>query len=61
MLAASDYFTTNQQVMVAYVPMHGVHTIYATTGDLSAWLRRIGLVALISLAIIQGLANVRLR
>jgi len=37
-LASSDYFTTDQQVMVAYVPMHGVRTIYATIGDLFAWL-----------------------
>ena len=35
-LAASDYFTTDPQVMVAYVPMQGVRTIYATIGDLFA-------------------------
>ena len=35
-LSASDYFTTDSQVMVAYVPMQGVHTIYATIGDLFA-------------------------
>src|SRR6266487_2571745 len=29
-LSASDYFTSDPQVMVAYVPMQGVHTIYAT-------------------------------
>jgi len=33
---ASDYFTTDQQVLVAYVPVQGVHTIYATIGDLFA-------------------------
>ena len=53
-LAASDYFTTDQQVMVAYVPMHGVRTIYATIGDLFAWLCIIGLVALTSLSIVQS-------
>jgi len=53
-LAASDYFTTDQQVMVAYVPMHGVRTIYATIGDLFAWLCIIGLVALTGLAIMQS-------
>ena len=53
-LAASDYFTTDQQVMVAYVPMHGVRTIYATIGDLFAWLCMIGLVALTGLAIMQS-------
>ena len=53
-LSASDYFSTDQQIMVAYVPMHGVHTIYATIGDLFAWLCIIGLLALIALAIIQS-------
>jgi apolipoprotein N-acyltransferase len=53
-LSASDYFTTDQQVMVAYVPMHGVRTIYATIGDLFAWLCIIGLLALTGLAIIQS-------
>ncbi len=52
-LAASDYFTTDHQVMVADVPTHGVHTIYATIGDLFAWLCIIGLVALIGLAVLE--------
>jgi len=50
-LAASDYFTTDPQVMVAYVPMKGVHTIYATIGDLFAWLSMAGLVVLIGVAL----------
>jgi len=50
-LAASDYFTTDQQVMVADVPMQGVRTIYATIGDLFAWLSLVGLVVLIGLAL----------
>jgi apolipoprotein N-acyltransferase len=53
-LAASDYFTTNHQVMVAYVPRHGVRTIYATIGDLFAWLCIIGLLALTGLTIMQS-------
>ncbi|GAC1350358.1 MAG: apolipoprotein N-acyltransferase [Ktedonobacteraceae bacterium] len=53
-LAASDYYTTDQQIMVAYVPVHGVRTIYATIGDLFAWLCIIGLVALTGLAIMQS-------
>ena len=53
-LSASDYYTTDDQVMVAYVPMHGVRTIYATIGDLFAWLCIIGLVALTGLAIMQS-------
>ena len=50
-LAASDYFTSDPQVMVAYVPMQGVHTIYATIGDLFAWLSVAGLVVLIGVAV----------
>ncbi len=50
-LAATDFFTTDPQVMVAYVPMQGVHTIYATIGDLFAWLSIAGLVLLIGFAI----------
>jgi apolipoprotein N-acyltransferase len=50
-LAASDYFTSDPQVMVAYVPMQGVRTIYATIGDLFAWLSIAGLVVLIGVAI----------
>ena len=53
-LSATDYYTTDDQVMVAYVPMHGVRTIYATIGDLFAWLCIIGLVALTGLAIMQS-------
>ena len=50
-LAASDYFTTDPQAMVAYVPMQGVRTIYATIGDLFAWLSMAGLVVLIGVAL----------
>jgi apolipoprotein N-acyltransferase len=53
-LAASDYYTTNQQVMIAYVPMHGVRTIYAAIGDLFAWLCIIGLLVLTALTIMQS-------
>jgi apolipoprotein N-acyltransferase len=50
-LGASDYFTPDPQVMVAYVPMQGVRTIYATIGDLFAWLSVAGLVALMAVAL----------
>ena len=50
-LAAADYFTTDPQVMVAYVPMQGVRTIYATIGDLFAWLSLVGLVVLIGVVL----------
>jgi len=49
-LAASDYYTTDPQVMVADVPMQGVRTIYTTIGDLFAWLSLAGLVVLIGVA-----------
>lgn len=52
-LATSDYFSTHQQIMVAAVPIHGVRTIYATIGDLFAWLCIIGLLAFIGQVIIQ--------
>jgi apolipoprotein N-acyltransferase len=52
-LAATDFYTTDPQVMVAYVPTQGAHTIYATIGDLFAWLSIAGLVALIGVAIIR--------
>ena len=50
-LAATDYFHTNRQVLVAYVPEHGTRTIYATIGDLFAWLATIGLLTLIGLSV----------
>jgi apolipoprotein N-acyltransferase len=46
-LAASDYFTTDQQTMVAYVPTRGERTIYAMVGDVFAWLSVAALAALI--------------
>jgi len=52
-LSASDYSTTDSQVMVAYVPVQGVRTIYATIGDLFAWLSIAGLVVLIGLALVR--------
>jgi apolipoprotein N-acyltransferase len=53
-MAASDYFTTDQPVMVAYVPVHGVRTIYAAIGDFFAWLCILGLVVFIGMAIIRS-------
>ncbi len=49
-LAVSDYFSSDQQVMIASVPIHGVHTIYAVIGDLFAWLSLMGLVILTAVA-----------
>ena len=52
-LAASDYFTTDPQVMVASVPMQGVRTIDATIGDMFAWLSLAGLTMLIGVVVTE--------
>jgi apolipoprotein N-acyltransferase len=52
-LATSYFFTTDQQTMLAYVPIHGVRTIYATIGDHLAWLSIAGLAFLTGLAILR--------
>ena len=52
--ASSDYSISDSQVMVADVPMQGVRTIYATIGDLFAWLSVAGLVVLIGVALARG-------
>jgi apolipoprotein N-acyltransferase len=52
-LGASDFYASDPQVMVANVPMRGVHTVYATIGDLFAWLSIVGLAGLIGLAIVR--------
>ncbi len=44
-LAATDYFTT-QQTMIASVPVKGTWTIYAHVGDLFAWLCSAGMLFL---------------
>jgi len=51
-LASSDAFTSDAQVMVALVPTQGVHTIYAVIGDLFAWLCIAGMVILICVAVV---------
>jgi apolipoprotein N-acyltransferase len=49
-LAATDYYTTNQQTMIASVPVKGVWTIYAHVGDLFAWLCLAGWLFLVGFA-----------
>ena len=53
-LGASDDYATDPQVMVAEVPVRGVRTVYATIGDLFAWLSGAGLTALIGVALVQS-------
>ncbi|PBC69981.1 apolipoprotein N-acyltransferase [Streptomyces sp. TLI_235] len=50
-LATTDYFTTDQQTMVAYVPTRGVTTIYDRIGDTFAWLCLAALAALAATAL----------
>jgi apolipoprotein N-acyltransferase len=56
-LSASTYATTEHQIMVAYVPTRGTRTIYATIGDVFAWLCLIGLATVIGLTIRQPRTN----
>jgi apolipoprotein N-acyltransferase len=52
-LASTDFYTTDPQVMVAAVPKQGVHTFYATIGDLFAWLCMLGLLGLIGVIVVR--------
>lgn len=52
-LAASDYFMTDQQVMVADVPVRGARTLYARFGDLFAGLCVAGLTTLTGVAAVR--------
>ncbi|MQY36465.1 Apolipoprotein N-acyltransferase [Streptomyces sp. RB17] len=52
-LATSDYFTTGRQTMVAYVPVHGVTTVYDRIGDTFAWLCLATLAALTVTAVVR--------
>jgi apolipoprotein N-acyltransferase len=53
-LASSDYFVTQEQVMVAFVPTKGVQTIYALVGDLFAQLCLAGVLVLMTFALVQS-------
>jgi apolipoprotein N-acyltransferase len=45
-VAAADYFTSHEQVMIADVSMKGVTTIYSQIGDFFAWCCIIGLASI---------------
>jgi len=45
-VASLDYFTNNEQVMIADVSMKGVTTIYSQIGDFFAWCCIIGLASI---------------
>ncbi|GHO99824.1 apolipoprotein N-acyltransferase [Reticulibacter mediterranei] len=52
-LAATDYFTTDQQTMIAYVPVKGTWTLYSRVGDLFAWLCLAEVLALAGMGVWQ--------
>jgi apolipoprotein N-acyltransferase len=52
-LGLTNYFTSEDPVMVAYIPTKGVTTIYSRIGDLFAWLCIAGLVAAIGWVVVR--------
>ncbi len=52
-LATTNFFSTPQQNMIAYVPIRGTWTIYSAVGDLFAWLCAAAMIALCALAIVR--------
>jgi apolipoprotein N-acyltransferase len=58
-LAATDYFTTDQQTMIAYVPVKGTWTLYSRVGDLFAWLCIAGVLLLAGMGVWQALMERR--
>ena len=53
LLAVADYFAPGDRTMVAQVPLGGVRTLYAKTGDLFAWLCVAGLVVSVGIAAVS--------
>jgi apolipoprotein N-acyltransferase len=49
-LGLADYFAAGDRTMTVQVPLGGVRTLYARTGDLFAWLCVAGLVAALGIA-----------
>lgn len=52
-LGLTNYFTSEDPVMIAYVPTKGVTTIYSRIGDLFAWLCMAGLVTVIGWVVVR--------
>jgi apolipoprotein N-acyltransferase len=46
-LGLTNYFTSEDPAMIAYIPIKGVKTVYSQIGDLFAWLCMAGLIAAI--------------
>jgi apolipoprotein N-acyltransferase len=56
-LGVADYFAAGDGTMTAQVPLGGVGTLYARTGDLFAWLCVAGLVMALALAAVSTLST----
>ena len=56
-LAITDYVTSEDPVMIAYIPTKGVKTIYSQIGDLFAWLCMAGLVTIIGWVVVRRKAT----
>ena len=54
-LAATDYFATDDPVIIADIPTAGVRTVYAGVGDVFAWLVIIYLGTTAAVILIRGL------
>lgn len=52
-LAAQDFFNTDERCMIADVPVKGIRTFYSMTGDWFAWVVVAGMAAIILIAFIQ--------
>ena len=56
-VAAADYFTSDEQIMIADLPAKGTPTIYAQIGDLFPWCCVISLVVLLLWTVVVGRRN----
>ncbi len=56
-IAQADYFSTDQQTMIANVPVKGTRTIYGTIGDAFAWLSLAALAGLAAIALARRTRN----
>jgi apolipoprotein N-acyltransferase len=52
-ISSMDFFTTDEQIMYADVPIQNTYTIYAQVGDLFAWLCIAGFILMSSWVIFQ--------
>ena len=54
MLGLADWFAPGDRKLVVQVPVGGVRTVYARTGDLFAWLCVTGLIVALAIAAIAS-------